>query len=90
LDQNASIYRDRIIPADEDALASALAGYRGGSGSLADVLTYAAGVYRDRITANQLAAELAKTLIEAQRLTTDPSSLVSSSETPGAKTEHGE
>ena len=90
LHRNAAIYSDRIIPADEDALASALTGYRGGSGSLADVLTYAAGVYRDRITVNQLMAELAKTLIEAQRYTTDPASLALSPEMPGGTTERGE
>jgi outer membrane protein TolC len=72
LEQSLSLYRDRILPASEDAYRSALAGYTSNRTSFISLLTYAVALYRDRITTNELANELARTVADAERYTTDP------------------
>jgi cobalt-zinc-cadmium efflux system outer membrane protein len=72
LEQSLSLYRNRILPASEDAYRSALAGYTSNRTSFISLLTYAVALYRDRITVNELANELARTLADAERYTTDP------------------
>jgi hypothetical protein len=66
------LYREQIIPASEDAYRSGLAGYASNRTSFTALSTYAGAIYRDRITANQLANELARTLAEAEGYTIDP------------------
>ena len=72
LSKSLRLYREEIIPASEDTYRSALAGYVNNRTSFIALLTYAGAIYRDRITASQLANELARTLAEAGRYTTDP------------------
>jgi len=72
LSKSLRLYREEIIPASEDTYRSALAGYVNNRTSFIALLTYAGAIYRDRITAFQLANELARTLAEAGRYTTDP------------------
>jgi cobalt-zinc-cadmium efflux system outer membrane protein len=69
LSQSLDSYRNRIIPATEDAFRSALAGYTANRTSFASLSSYSLSLYRDRIMADQLADELARTLIEADRYT---------------------
>jgi outer membrane protein TolC len=71
LQQSLHLYREQIVPADEEAFRSALNGYAAGRTSLPDVLEYALGIYRDRTMASQLELAYAKTLIEAGRYITD-------------------
>lgn len=71
LTESLDLYRDRIIPAAQEAYASALAGYNSSRTSFVSLLTYAVSIYRDRITANQIANELARAMAEAERYTTD-------------------
>jgi outer membrane protein TolC len=72
LSKSLKLYRDEIVPAAEDAYRSGLAGYANNRTSFIALLTYAGAIYRDRITANQLANELDRTLAEAERYTVDP------------------
>jgi hypothetical protein len=60
------------VPATEDAFQSGLAGYANDRTSFIALLTYAGAIYRDRITANQIANELDRTLAEVESYTTDP------------------
>jgi len=69
LSQALESYRNRIIPATQDAFSSALAGYSANRTSFALLSSYSLSLYRDRITANQLADDLARTLIEVDRYT---------------------
>jgi outer membrane protein TolC len=71
LAESLDLYRDRIIPAAEEAYASAMAGYNSSRTSFVSLLTYAVSIYRDRMTANQIANELARAMAEAERYTTD-------------------
>jgi cobalt-zinc-cadmium efflux system outer membrane protein len=75
LQQSLLLYRDRIIPSSDDAFRSALAGYDSGRTSFITLLNYAVAIQRDRITANRIAEDLARTRADAQRYTTDPSTL---------------
>jgi outer membrane protein TolC len=70
--RSLDLYEQRIIPADEDAYRSAFAGYETNRESFTTLLMYALSIYRDRIASNQVAAELARTLAEAERFTTNP------------------
>ena len=72
LQDNLRLYREQISPASEEAYRSALAGYANGRLTLATLLGYAGIVYRDRLTAIQMSYDLAKTLAEVERYTTDP------------------
>lgn len=69
LSQSLYSYRNQIIPATEDAFRSALAGYTANRTSFASLSSYSLSLYRDRITANRLADDLAQTLIEVERYT---------------------
>jgi outer membrane protein TolC len=75
LTENLRMYRDRIIPADEDAYRNAFSGYTNNRTTLATLLNYALTSFRDRLTANQIEYELARTLAEIERYTTDPTQL---------------
>ena len=72
LSKSLILYREQIIPAAEDAYRSALAGYSNNRTSFIALLTYAGAIYQDRIAANQLANELARTMAEVKRYTVDP------------------
>lgn len=73
LQQSLGLYQDRIIPAAEDAFRSALAGYTTNRTPFASLLNYEMNIYRDRITATQLATDLAQSLAEVEKYTADPS-----------------
>jgi outer membrane protein, heavy metal efflux system len=70
--ENAAIYRQRIIPADEDAYQNAYSGYINNRATLATLLNYALTMFRDRSTAVQIDSDLAKTLAEVGKYITDP------------------
>ncbi|TFH65578.1 MAG: TolC family protein, partial [Candidatus Zixiibacteriota bacterium] len=70
LNENLLMYRERIIPADEDAYRNAFSGYTNNRTTLATLLDYALTSFRDRLTANQIEYELARTLAEIERYTT--------------------
>lgn len=67
LQESVYAYRNQIIPATEDAYRTALAGYTANRTSFTALSNYTLALYRDRITANQLENELARTLTEAER-----------------------
>jgi len=69
LSQTLVSYRNQIIPATEDAFRSALAGYTTNRTTFASLSSFSLALYRDRITANQVAYELARTLTEVDRYT---------------------
>ena len=69
LSRTLSLYSDRIIPADNDALSGAFAGFTANTLPYTSLLTYAMNIYRDRMNANQIEYQLAQTLIEAGRYT---------------------
>ncbi len=72
----AAMYDQKIIPADEEAFRSALAGYAAGKTSLPDLLNYATTIYRDRITLTELQLAYAMAMYEAERYTTDADELL--------------
>ena len=76
LSLSLALYRDRILPTAEDAYRTALSGYASNRTDFVSLLTLATGVYRDRITVNELANALAQTLIEAERFTTNTGELI--------------
>lgn len=76
LSLSLALYRDRILPTAEDAYRTALSGYATNRTDFISLLTLATGVYRDRITVNELANALAQTLIEAERFTTNTGELI--------------
>jgi outer membrane protein TolC len=70
---SVALYRNQIIPADEDALNGAMAGYAANRMPLTSLLSYALNVYRDRIAARQLANQLAQAMTEISKYIGDPS-----------------
>jgi outer membrane protein TolC len=72
LAESSSLYRDRIVPADQDAYRSAFASFVASQIPFTSLQTYALNIYRDRLMSNQLAFELARTLAEAERYITNP------------------
>lgn len=74
------LYEKRVLPADQDAIQSALAGYSANRLPFATVLSYAITLYRDRITLNQLRLEQALGMISAEQYFADPQTL--SGQTP--------
>lgn len=72
LAKSLDLYRDRIIPAAEDAYQSALAGYVNNRTPYTSLLSYAQAVIRDRVAQNEIANELAMTLSEVDRYTWVP------------------
>lgn len=77
LSQSLSLYRDRIVPTSEDAYRSALSGFTADRVPLTSLLGLATSVYRDRVTANEIEADLLRTLIEVDRYTLNARSLYS-------------
>jgi len=73
--QSIALYRDRIIPADQDALNGAMAGYAANRLPFTGLLSYALNVYRDKIALRQLANQLAQGMAEITRYISDPSAL---------------
>jgi outer membrane protein, heavy metal efflux system len=74
LTQSLSLYRERIIPADQDAYNSAYAGFTSNTVALSSLISSAINIYRDRLNANQLEYQLSQTLVDAGRYTIDPDS----------------
>ena len=70
--QSLKLYNDQIIPADQDALTSALSGYTANQIPFANLLAYANAIYRDKIAANQISYDLARTMADAQRYYINP------------------
>lgn len=66
-----SLYNERIIPAAQEAYESAFAGYSVDRTPFITLLSYATAIYRDRIMAQKIANELARTVAEAERYTID-------------------
>jgi len=75
--ESISLYRDRIIPADQDAYQSALAGYSANKVPYTNLLMFATSIYRDRLMLNQFSDELVRTLAEIDSYTIDPRSFSS-------------
>ncbi|SYZ74809.1 hypothetical protein TRIP_C90437 [Candidatus Zixiibacteriota bacterium] len=69
--EKISIYNDKIIPASEQAYKSAFAGFINNRTPFTTLLDYAVDLYRDKITANQLALDYARITAEIERYTTD-------------------
>ncbi|HVP07870.1 MAG TPA: TolC family protein [Candidatus Acidoferrum sp.] len=70
--QSVQLYRERIVPTDQDAYRGALAHYVANRTSLTTVLSYATSIYRDRLESERLQNELTKTLAEIGKYVTDP------------------
>lgn len=77
LKETIGLYRDRIIPAAQDAYQSALAGYSVNKVPYTNLLMFATGIYRDRLMLNQFSDELARTMAEIDSYTIDPKSFSS-------------
>ncbi len=77
LKETISLYRDRIIPAAQDAYQSALAGYSVNKVPYTNLLMFATSIYRDRLMLNQFSDELARTMAEIDSYTVDPRSFSS-------------
>jgi outer membrane protein TolC len=71
LSQSLVLYRDRIIPADQDAYQSARVSFTANRLPFVSLQTYALNIYRDRLMVNQIAYELARTLAEAEKYFSD-------------------
>ncbi len=67
----ARMYEDKIVPADDEAYKTALAGYSSGRTSLPDLLNYAMTIYRDRMTLTDLQLAYAVAVYQAERYTAD-------------------
>jgi cobalt-zinc-cadmium efflux system outer membrane protein len=72
LEQSLRLYQEQIVPADQDAFASALSGYSANRIPFANLLAYSSAIYHDRITANQISYDLARTIADAQKYFTNP------------------
>jgi len=72
LQKSLELYRERVVPASEDAYQSAMAGYMSNRLPFTSLLNYAITVNRDKITANDIAGELGRTLAEVYRYTAAP------------------
>lgn len=70
--QSLRLYQEQIIPADQDAFTSAISGYAANRIPFANLLAYSSAIYRDRITANQISYELARTIADAEKYFTNP------------------
>jgi cobalt-zinc-cadmium efflux system outer membrane protein len=72
LTESLRIYRERIIPADEDAYRSAFAGYESDRVPFTSLLDYAMNIYRDRLAANQIAFQLDRYMVQAMQFISNP------------------
>lgn len=75
LTQSLSLYKERIIPADEDAYKSAMAGYASNKVPFTSLYSYAMNIYRDRLAANQIAYQLAQNMVQAGQYILNPDEL---------------
>ena len=75
LAETIDLYQNRIIPADQDAFESALAGYSADKVPYTNLLMLASGIFRDRLMLNQTGDQLARTLAEIDSYTADPKRL---------------
>jgi len=75
--ETISLYRDRIIPAAQDAYQSALAGYSANEVPYTNLLMFATSIYRDRLALNQFSDQLARAMAEIYSFTIDPRSFTS-------------
>jgi outer membrane protein TolC len=75
LSRSLILYRDRIIPADLDAFRSAIASFSINRLPFASLQMYAFNIYSDRLMANQVEYDLARSLAEAEKYLTDPNIL---------------
>ena len=69
LARSLALYTKHILPADEDAYNSALAGFSSNRTSLSNLISVALDTYRDRLSANQLEYQLSQTIVMANRYT---------------------
>lgn len=67
----ATMYEQKIIPADEEAFRSALSGYSAGTTSLPELLNYATTIYRDKTTLTNLQLAYAASVYESERYISD-------------------
>ena len=74
LEQTIDIYRNRIIPAAEDAFQSALTGYSSNRVPYTNVLMFATDIFRDRLALNAVSNQFARTMAEIDSYTIDPRS----------------
>ena len=72
LKESISLYRDRIIPAAQDAYQSAIAGYSANKVPYTNLLMLATNIYRDRLALNQYSDELARAMAEIDSFIVDP------------------
>lgn len=72
LQKSLAIYDNQILPTDQDAYRSALAGFAANRTPFANLLAYAIAIYRDRIAAIQIQSDLARSLVEAGKYITSP------------------
>jgi hypothetical protein len=72
LGQSLNLYRERIIPSDEDAYNSAFAGFTANRIPLSNLISIAINIYRDRLNANQVEYQLSQALVDAGRYTINP------------------
>jgi outer membrane protein, heavy metal efflux system len=75
LTQSLSLYKERIVPADEDAYKSAMAGYTSNRVPFTSLYSYAMNIYRDRLAANQIAYQLAQNMVQAGQYIFNPDEL---------------
>jgi cobalt-zinc-cadmium efflux system outer membrane protein len=67
--QSKALYQDKIIPADENAFRSSLAGFTANKIPFANLLSYASSIYKDRVIFYQTSFELARVMAEITRYT---------------------
>jgi cobalt-zinc-cadmium efflux system outer membrane protein len=72
LTESLKLYRERIIPADEDAYRSAFAGYESERVPFTSLLDYAMNIYHDRLAANQVAFQLDQYMVQAMQYISNP------------------
>jgi len=75
--QSLVLYRDRIIPADQDAYRSAFSSFVANRIPFSSLQMYALNIYRDRLMTNQIEFELARSLAEAEKYFIDSDNLSS-------------
>ncbi len=76
LEISVNLYQTNIIPADQEAFQSALAGYTANRVMFTDLLEYVQMIYKDRRMFNQFSNQFAQVSAEIQSLINDPKHLV--------------
>jgi outer membrane protein, heavy metal efflux system len=69
--EKIEIYKNKIIPASEQAYQSAYAGYINNRIDFSSLLNYAADLYRDKTTTTLLSLDYARTMAEIEKYTAD-------------------